>query len=224
MLQDGTLFDCVLCDTRDGASLFSLPHKCDCDQGCFDDETICFVDGVHPTHNSKPTYGWIKKGETKELPSNTGRQRLNLSGMIDIFSKQVLMQEDETLEAESTIRLLKLIEKTYEDKRTIYLFCDNARYYRNKKVSAFLETSKISIQFLPPYSPNLNPIERLWKLMNEQVINNKYYQKFSEFKDGLLKFLKSLSDPPENLLTVLQSRITDSFRAIGVSQLFKSST
>ena len=188
-----------------------------------EDETICFMDGVHPTHNAKPAYGWIRKGERKEIATNSGRQRLNLSGMIDIFSKQVIVQEDETLEAESTIRFLKQIEAAYPRKRAIHLFCDNARYYRNKKVTAFLETSKISLQFLPPYSPNLNPIERLWKLMNECVINNKYYEKFAEFKDSLLNFLRRLADPPKKLFDMLNRRITDNFRAINAPIAVNSS-
>ena len=189
-----------------------------------ENEAICFMDGVHPTHNVKPAYGWIQKGTRKEIPTNTGRQRLNLSGVIDIISKKVLIQEDETLEAESTIRFLKRIEEAYPTKKTIYLICDNARYYRNKKVASFLESSKISMQFLPPYSPNLNPIERLWKLMNEYVINNKYYEKFSEFKNSLLSFLGSLSDPPKDLFDVLKRRITDNFRAFGTPQFVNSST
>ncbi len=40
------------------------------------DETICFMDGVHPTHNVQPAYGWIKKEVRKEIPANTGRARL----------------------------------------------------------------------------------------------------------------------------------------------------
>lgn len=47
-------------------------------------ETICFIDGVHPTHNVQPAYGWIKKGVRKEIPANSGRSRLNLSGAIDV--------------------------------------------------------------------------------------------------------------------------------------------
>ena len=48
------------------------------------DETICFMDGVHPTHNVQLAYGWIKKGARKEIRANTGRSRLNLSGIIDM--------------------------------------------------------------------------------------------------------------------------------------------
>lgn len=111
---------------------------------------------------------------------------------------------------------------TYPEKEKIHIFCDNARYYRNKKVQAFLEESKISMHFLPPYSPNLNPIERLWKLMNEEVINNKYYEKFSEFKENILRFLKSLAAPPNRILKALKSRVRDSFRAIGFACFSRS--
>src|ERR1700733_15153544 len=59
-------------------------------------ETICFMDGVHPTKNPQVTYGWIKKGVRKELPANSGRARLNLSGVLDLLSKKIIIQEDKT--------------------------------------------------------------------------------------------------------------------------------
>lgn len=71
------------------------------------------------------------------------------------------------------------------------------------------------MHFLPSYSPNLNPIERLWKLMNEEVLYNKYYENFKSFKDAVLGFLESLFDPPIELAQKVTKRITDSFSAIG---------
>ena len=59
-----------------------------------ENETICFMDGVHPTHNVQPAYGWIKKGERKEIPANSGRSRLNLSGVVDVINHKVLVKED----------------------------------------------------------------------------------------------------------------------------------
>jgi hypothetical protein len=50
------------------------------------DETICFMDGVHPTHNVRPPYGWIQTGVRKELPANNSLSRLNLSGAIDVIA------------------------------------------------------------------------------------------------------------------------------------------
>ena len=107
------------------------------------EETICFIDGVHPTHNVQPAYGWIKKGVRKEIPANTGRARINLAGSIDVTNYHILIQEDKTLNAESTIHFFQNIEKAYPDKRKIHVFCDNAPYYRNKKVKKYLELSKM---------------------------------------------------------------------------------
>jgi transposase len=182
-----------------------------------EDETICFADGVHPTHNTQLSYGWIKKGIRKEICSNTGRQRINLSGALDVIEKKVLFQEDPMLNAEATICFLQKIEKAYPFKKRIYLFLDNARYYKNQKVRAYLETSKIEAHYLPPYSPNLNPIERLWKWMKERVLYNTYYEHFDSFKQAIFGFLENLSrlDPNSELGQAFSSRVRDHFRAIG---------
>jgi len=180
-------------------------------------EAICFMDGVHPTHNVQPAYGWIKKGERKEIPANSGRSRLNLSGVIDVNMHKVLIQEDKNLNASSTISFLQKIEAFYPEKRKIHVFCDNAPYYKNKAVTEYLKSSKVELHFLPPYSPNLNPIERLWKWMKERIVYNTYYEHFEDFKSAILGFFSMLStlDPESILGKCLRSRIRDKFRPIG---------
>lgn len=182
-----------------------------------EDETICFIDGVHPTHNVQPAYGWIKKGVRKEIPANTGRSRLNLTGAIDIVTHNIVIQEDKTLNTEATIRFFHKIEEAYPDKQKIHIFCDNASYYRNKKVKLYLENSKIVLHFLPPYSPNLNPIERLWKWMKERTIYNTYYEYFEDFKNAIFSFFSVLSTATADskLGLLLRSRVRDQFSAIG---------
>ena len=186
-------------------------------QNLSETETICFMDGVHPTHNVQLACGWIKKGVRKEISTNTGRRRLNLSGAIDIFSSKVLIQEDQTLNAESIIQFLKKIESAYPNKVKIHLFCDNARYYRNQKVKQYLEVSKIELHFLPPYSPNLNPIERLWKWMKERILYNTYYQEFEDFKTAILGFFTVLAniDSESVLGKNFKKRVRDKFKPIG---------
>jgi transposase len=181
------------------------------------DETICFTDGVHPTHNVQPAYGWIKKGVRKEIPANTGRKRLNLSGIIDVVTHNIVVQEDKTLNAQSTIRFFRKVEEAYPSKRKIHVFCDNASYYRNKAVKQYLETSKVRLHFLPPYSPNLNPIERLWKWMKERVIYNTYYEHFEDFKGAIFGFFSVLATmTAESILgQLLRGRVRDKFRPIG---------
>ena len=181
------------------------------------DETIGFIDGVHPTHNVQPAYGWIKKGVRKEIPANTGRSRLNLSGIVDVIDHKVLIQEDKMLNAITTISFLRKIEEAYPTKTKIHIFCDNAGYYRNKSVTKYLEGSKIQLHFLPPYSPNLNPIERLWKWMKERVLYNTYYPEFEDFRSAVLGFFAVLSSlGPESILSQdFRSRVRDKFSPIG---------
>jgi len=65
-----------------------------------ENETICFMDGVHPTHNVQSAYGWIKTGTRKEIPANSGRSRLNLSGVVDVLEHKVIVQEDKMSKSE----------------------------------------------------------------------------------------------------------------------------
>jgi len=179
-------------------------------------ETICFTDGVHPTHNVQLAYGWIKKGEPKTISANTGRSRLNLTGAIDILSHRIHIREDKTLNASATIGFFKQLEEAYPTLNRVHVFCDNASYYRNKEVTEYLRTSKVLLHFLPPYSPNLNPIERLWKWMKEVVVYNTYYEEFEAFKEAILGFFGILNTlPSESELGIrLRSRIRDKFRIV----------
>jgi transposase len=179
-------------------------------------ETICFIDGVHPTHNVQLAYGWIKKGISKEIRANSGRARINLAGSIDILSHKVVIQEDKTLNAEATIRFFKKLELAYPDKSRVHVFSDNAGYYRNRLVTKYLETSKIDLHFLPPYSPNLNPIERLWKWMKEKTVYNAYYEEFDDFRSAIFDFFGALSglDPGSQLGKQFRSRVSDNFRVV----------
>ena len=139
-------------------------------------EDIVFIDGVHPQHNTKSSKAWIQKGTEKYIRTNTGRQRININGAYNPNNQDVIIREDDTINAQSTIELFKQIEQKYASDECIYAIADNARYYRSRLVKDFLTTSKIKLIFLPPYSPNLNLIERLWKYLRKKVINTIYYR------------------------------------------------
>ena len=68
-----------------------------------DNEVLYFGDAVHPQHNTKVACGWIPKGQDKEIKSNTGRMRVNINGVLNPETKEVLVREDKTINAQSTI-------------------------------------------------------------------------------------------------------------------------
>jgi transposase len=173
-------------------------------------DPVYFMDGTHPQHNSVAAYGWIKKGKVKELKSNTGRQRLNINGAFNIDELRTVVDYGDSINAQSTISLLKKIESKHPEAEVIYTICDNARYYRSKMVSEYLEKSKIKIVFLPPYSPNLNLIERLWKYFHKIVLYNKYYETFDEFKKACKSFFRRIKRYKEDM----SSLMTENFQII----------
>ena len=155
---------------------------------------ILFGDGVHPTHNPHKTKAWIKRGEEKQIKTNTGRGRLNINGVLNMETMKVTTHFSETINAEETIKLFDKIHLVYKDATIIYLIIDNARYYKNKDVTAYLERKdcRIKVIHLPAYSPNLNFIERLWKFMKKYIIGVKYREKFKEFDYDIHQFFDNI--------------------------------
>jgi transposase len=167
-------------------------------------EAIYFSDAVHPQHNTKSSYGWILKGEEKEIKAVSGRQRLNINGLLNANNvTDIIAVESPTINMQSTLELYKKLELENLDKTKIYVICDNARYYKNKDLFEWLKTSKIEQVFLPPYSPNLNIIERLWKFLKKEVINSTFYRTFSLFKESVMAFFQNTEKYKKKLETLL---------------------
>jgi transposase len=175
-------------------------------------DKLYYGDGTHPQHNSVASHGWLPRGEETKLKSNTGRQRVNISGVLDAETHEVIVCEHQRLNAETTIDFLKLIERRNPKSKRIFIILDNAGYHKGKKISDFLKTSKIKIIFLPPYAPNLNLIERLWKYFKKQVLYNQYYPTFKEFKIACMQFFqkKNLRKHRKEL----KSLLTENFQIV----------
>jgi len=159
-----------------------------------EDENMLFLDGVHPTHNTKAGFAWIEKGEERVIETNSGRDRINLNGAYNINSGEVIVTPSQTINSDSTLKLFDIIIENYADTEgNLYLFADNARYYKSKMIQEALQTDKykrIKMIFLPAYSPNLNPIERVWKFFKKNVLENQFYKTFSEFETAIDIFFK----------------------------------
>ena len=174
-------------------------------------DRIYFMDATHPHHNPMAGYGWIKRGQAHEIRSNTGRQRLNINGVIDCSDLSAIVRYDDTINAQSTIKLFQQIELQNPDASRIHIICDNARYYRSQQVTDYLANSKIELVFLPPYAPNLNLIERFWKFFKKSVLYGRYYETFGQFKTACDNFFAGL----DQYHASLRSLLTDRFQIIG---------
>ena len=175
------------------------------------DDVIVFMDAVHPQHNPVLGCAWIKRGKDREVRSNSGRQRLNINGAIDLERMEPVVRYDDTINAESTIALFDQLLLVYAYDTCIYVICDNARYYRPKAVQEYLEDSRIKLVFLPPYAPNLNPIERLWKLFKKTTLYNRYYESFGDFRSACEGFFGNSHLYRDQM----RSLLTENFAIVG---------
>jgi transposase len=180
-------------------------------------EPIYFADSVHPQHQTQLAYGWILKSERKEVATTGYQKRLNFISGISLNGHRFTYQQVDQVNASSICDFLWKLRQANPGKYFIHVIWDNAKPHKNDAVDIFAKELGIKLHYLPPYSPNLNPVERVWKLMHESVRYNKYYGKFSEFSETTQKFFKSIGRKKK----ILRERITDNFQILH-SPLFAS--
>jgi|SRR3989338_637825 len=168
-----------------------------------DNVEVLFADAVHPQHNTMAAYGWIKRGEKRKIQTTSGRERLNLHGAMNAETLEITIIESETVNDDSTIQLLEILENKYALAVTIFVILDNAKYHFSEKVKEFLKESRIKLIFLPSYSPNLNLIERLWKFFKNKVLYNAYYEKIDDFRQACIKFFRSIDSYHDELTSIM---------------------
>jgi len=171
-------------------------------------EPILFIDSVHPTMQTKSSHGWIRKGKEKTLPTTASRTRMNITGAINLSTMQVTTNDYERVNGESLVDFFKALKGSYPNAPLIHIVLDNAGYHKNQEFQKIVSELGFKLHFLPPYSPNLNPIERLRKIMNEEVRNNKFFARPKEFREAIWGFFKNTIF---NIIEKLRARVTDNF-------------
>jgi transposase len=179
------------------------------------DEELYFVDAVHPEYQSQAVCGWIKKGECKTLQTTGKQLRLHFAGALRLEGMKLIVKEYETVDAEAILDLFSEVERE-SPARVIHIVLDNAKAHKNKKLEEYLKNSRIKLHYLPPYSPNLNSIERLWKLLRELTLYNRYFATCKEFFAAVRGFF---TETIPKISDLLARRITDKFQVIKLNPI-----
>ena len=175
-------------------------------------EKIMFMDSCHPSMATKITNGWIKKGVDKNIGTTASRTRVNIISALELGKiSKTITQDYKTINSESIIEFMKLIRKKNKKTGKIYIILDGAGYHRSEIVIKKSSKYNIKLVHLPPYSPNLNPTERLWKVMNEKVRNNIFFNSALEFRESINNFFKKVLP---KIGSNLDSLINDNFQSL----------
>ena len=177
-----------------------------------EDEVLLFMDAVHPTMATKISSGWIKKGVDKTINTTGSRSRLNIIGAIELGNLSAgIFEQYETVNGEFIIDFFRKVRESYASMEVIHLVVDGASYHRSGEVVEAAKELRIKLHYLPSYSPNLNPIERLWKVMNEYARNNEYFADKKAFRRNINQFFdETLPEIADSLV----SRINDNFERL----------
>jgi transposase len=176
-----------------------------------EDEPVEFGDGVHPTMATKVTYGWIRKGQTKTIPTTASRTRMNLVGSINLETMGVTIKDYETINSGAMEGHFEQLRQKYPKAPKIHLILDNGSYNKSHETKEAAKKCGIVLYYLPPYSPNLNPIERLWKVMNEHARNNRFFRSAKEFREAILEFFEKTWPA---IAKSMVDRINDNFETL----------
>ena len=170
------------------------------------EQVLLFLDPMHQIHNNENDYSWQLKGleGTKQVLANTGRKRLNIIGAINPVSLQpTIILTEENCSAEVIEAFLEEVKIQYSQAKTICVILDNARYQRSNLVQTTAKFFNIDLIYLPPYSPNLNLIERLWRYFKKEVMKNKYYPDYATFENAVETFFSQFQDRMKDLKPLL---------------------
>lgn len=120
----------------------------------------------------------------------SGRRRYNVLGALDYVSKKMLVVvNDSYITATEVCDMLRKVAAEYSGKK-VHLVLDNARYQKCSIVQELANQLDIQLEYIPPYSPNLNLIERVWKFVKGEI-SSKYYYDFDSFKQKIDSIINS---------------------------------
>lgn len=143
----------------------------------------------------------------------SGRRRYNVLGAMDYISKKVLVvANDSYITATEVCSMLRKIAAEYGE-REVHLVLDNARYQTCRVVRELASQLHIHLEYIPPYSPNLNLIERLWKFVKGEL-SSKYYDDFAAFRQKIDSIISSTDGKSKSKIDSLMGKGVQLFHGL----------
>jgi transposase len=149
---------------------------------------------------------WAKCGFQPQVKSAPTQEKVAFSGFVNPMTGELIINECDKFNyktiMESVEFFLKNIRKV--KKKKVLIVLDNASWHK-KAVRLIRDDSSFSdieFLFLPPYSPELNPIERVWRITRRERTHNYFFEKIDVLRTTLTMYFKEFIKPNEKIKTL----------------------
>ena len=143
---------------------------------------------------------WFPKGEQRIIPTYGKHTGAKLVGILDYATGKVYVEEHERYDAKTFLQFLKKVLILYPNGK-IVMVLDNARIHHAKLLNDFLAANpRLTLMFLPPYSPKLNLMEGLWGWLKDSVVNNVFFNNRYEICRAVRNFITWVNSVPNTVI------------------------
>lgn len=138
------------------------------------DEVLVYEDEVDIHLNPKIGWDWMPRGLQREVVTPGQNRKTYLAGALEPCTGRLLVVEGVRKTAALFLDLLEALLRRHPDARRIHVVLDNYGIHKDRRAQAWLRDrgERVRLHFLPPYSPNDNPIERVWQDLHAGVTRN----------------------------------------------------
>jgi len=162
---------------------------------------LLYYDEAFFCRESTVTRGWYPRGSKAQVLCPMTFEKVGTCGAVNPRNGALYSLSFDGFDSDTFIYYLKWLLKVLKTKKKIILVLDNASSHKSHKVKQFVSKCKkrLELLFLPPYSPDLNPIERVWKNLRYYVTHNIYFESLESLENAILSYLKEHAQPNERL-------------------------
>jgi transposase len=149
------------------------------------------------------TYTWARRGQQPQVKTSGKRKGYKVFGLMEYFTGRLFYQGQEgRLNSATYIAFLKGV--LAQTAHPIIVIQDGARYHTSAETTAFFtqHAARLQVFQLPTYSPDYNPIEKLWKKIKQHDTHLHYFPTFEALTAKVEQALLKFANVPEEILTL----------------------
>jgi len=167
---------------------------------------VFYQDEVGFSREGTLTRSWRLKGGKSKIPNYGRGKRINLIGVFEVGSGEFYGElEEESVNGERFKEFIWGLKKHLGSDKII-LICDNAKFHKSEALKEWytLQKTGLSLEFLPAYSPDFNPIERLWKWFKKEFTHNRCWKTNGLLLKDLQQILQNLNEGIYDLFSIMK--------------------